>query len=538
MVMEGRGGGEAACGDVVGKGEVMGPGVGVALCGEYEFGWRWEGGAGGGAAVVGLVSSVCDADIAVGVAVEEAGHGGFRGGRVYVGSTVLDNSSWLSRVAVSEVVRTGGGAWGVAGVEEDTLRGLTPSGVIPRGCIPSITVGGRSLVVGARQMAGRATAPINASTTRTPASGQIGQAAVRVVRGSEDGGGFDGGMGWRTTLDRASTQGTEADFGFAAAVRGDGGVVAVGAVFDGIKATRDGAVWLFRDRVVGVGGADAVTNGVVMEWEAVGVGGGPLIPWSPHSPSASWFGHAVAFVGDAGADVLLVGAARDQTCGGLTAGGCNGSGAVYAFGRNMSGGGGGEYSEPLWMKKMEPVVENNAEYGVSLAVAGSMVVVGAPAPEASGGEGSAFVYRWRWQGGEAGIGGTMELEDILTVAQSLGFASDVGAARRRVGGGGLWVEYVVVGAPRDGGPLADQGNVSRGFEAASSGTMTGLSNSGAVYVFAGWPGGGPKRLIARLRPATPEPEGQFGMRVSTAGAGNGVLAVGSSGCVVSVVEMW
>ena len=503
----------------VGNGGVIGVSDGASACGGFEFGWGWE----SGGWAVGLGGDVCETDTSVGVAVS--------GRRVHAASTVAD-----VRVAVSEVSRMDGGSWGLADVQASVLDG--PGGNGAATSCPTVAVGGQTLVVGFRNISGAAGAAINAST-RTMWESSVGQAAVRVMRRSEDGGGFDGDRPWRTTLDRYSSSppGAETGFGYNVAVRSDGGVVAVTAVVDST-----GSVWLFRD--VALGGWRGVTQGPVGEWEQAGPGGhapdvGVL---RPPAHTGGRFGHSVAFVGHAGAEILLVGAAQDSTCGGQSSGSCLNSGAVYAFGRNTSAAGGDwGYGVLLWKRKMEPV-EDHSEFGSRLAVAQALVLVGARRATTSGGGGRVYVYRWVCEECETGATGRIELEGQLEPSVKQAgqmFGESLAAARRRIGGGGLFMEYAVVGAGWESGYENDRGNASEGFEARRDGATGGveLNRSGAVYVFAGWPGGGALRQIARLRAEEPSVNGWFGYTVS-AGTDSGVLVVGGRRCQVDVVEMW
>lgn len=129
-------------------------------------------------------------------------------------------------------------------------------------------------------------------------------------------------------------------------VNGTIGATSVGAVGAYGENSFEGSVYVYRDERLGAGGAGAaleidVRIGTV---EVVGQGSGVgemangddpgryrIVAWSSYGGAAPWFGWSVIYLEAAGVEVLLVGAPRDSTCGGLANGGgiCALSGAVY-----------------------------------------------------------------------------------------------------------------------------------------------------------------------------------------------------------------
>lgn len=171
--------------------------------------------------------------------------------------------------------------------------------------------------------------------------------------------------------------------GFAVAVRSDGGVTAVGAY---VEASYNGSVYVYRDERLATGGV-GVTLGAGDEVgivEVVGQGKAGvdarvadsgrlyrMVPWSPWGGSSAWFGSSVVFVGGAGSEVLLVGAAWDSTCGDMKSGDngvynplCSQSGAVYVLGPNTSASGAGEYARAGIMKAPNSSVIGSAWFGI------------------------------------------------------------------------------------------------------------------------------------------------------------------------------
>ena len=227
----------------------------------------------------------------------------------------------------------------------------------------AIGSGGRSVAVGSWMVGGISDGWVNG--TRTGAAMRVGEASVYVVgangsilEGVSSGGG-------KVTRLAKGVGGTGQDFlGFPVIVRDDGGVVAVSAYGE---ENYKGGVYVFRDKKLGGGGNGSANNsggggrvrdwrdGGVEEWEVVwqsgGGGGYNLQSWSPYgSPSGygetkdQYFGKSLAFVGEAGSELLLVGTEYDSTCGDLQSGGsssspCWKSGAVYVFRRRANSSG-------------------------------------------------------------------------------------------------------------------------------------------------------------------------------------------------------
>ena len=281
-----------------------------------------------------------------------------------------------------------------------------------------------------------------------------------------------------------------------------------------------------------------------------------IVAWSPWGGSSGGtnnqkFGISVLFVGEAGAEVLLVGAQHDSTCWNLTSGAtspsdpCFQSGGVYVLGRNESTGvGAGVYQRAGMLKAPAASVMREAWYGYSLGGAGTLVAVGAYG-EAIGGVGCGSVHVYRWDGGarsEEVAGGSSELrrsvsfgwEGRLEPAAKEGgqqFGNSVAVAVRAGGGASVGVEYVAVGAPREANDSI--GNASGGYAVTTGVGGGSVPSNGGVWVY----GGRPLELLAHVKATVAVMNQLFGWRVSL--GGGGVLAIGSQGnCTMHVADVW
>ena len=107
--------------------------------------------------------------------------------------------------------------------------------------------------------------------------------------------------GWGLTNLSQDNVSTSNFFGASVAVRGDGGVFAVGAYGDSTGGTSQGSVTVYRQ--AGLGAGEVVGGRVSGVWEVAR----RYTPWSPFSTTYSYFAQAVAFLGEPGSEVLLVG---------------------------------------------------------------------------------------------------------------------------------------------------------------------------------------------------------------------------------------
>ena len=207
---------------------------------------------------------------------------------------------------------------------------------------------------------------------------------------------------------------------------------------------------------------------------------------------------------------------------------CSSSGAVYVLGRTVTGGAGaGEY-ERAGMLKSPP---EGKWFGASIAVSGTLVVIGAPL------ESGGAVHVFRWDGTAASE--AVAAGDPVAFAWEARlepsprepiqyFGSSVTAAVRSGGGAHDGVEYVVVGADSE-----NNGSSGSATSAVTTDSGNTGSRTGGVYVFAGHP----LVQLAHLKAETQVPNQRCGYSVSL--NDGGVLAVSQlEGCRLHVMDLW
>ena len=189
-----------------------------------------------------------------------------------------------------------------------------------------------------------------------------------------------------------------------------------------------------------------------------------------------------------------------------------------------------------WVRWAPPSrINRNAQFGGSLAAAGTLLAVTAMNEDDLDGEPVGAVHLHRWDGGAKSVAvgdGSGALrrsvsfpwEGRLTpwARQTYhAFGTSVAVAVR--GGTGPYVgaEYVVVGAHYEDNGSA--GNASAGLAVTEAGGGATVTNNGGVWVF----GGVPLQPLAHLKAPVAAVSQYFGLTVSL--NSGGVLAIGSRG---------
>jgi len=264
-----------------------------------------------------------------------------------------------------------------------------------------------------------------------------------------------GGAGaWGETKRLAASDGAHGDF-FGQAISLDGDTALVGAPGNSVAANGGGAVYVFARDQGGPGNWGETAK---------------IMPSDPHD--AARFGSSVALAGD----IAVIGAYRDGALGSLY-------GAAYVFYR---GGG----NPATWQEIKKLAAYDAADwdgFGVSVAVSGDLVIVGADTKHEAGvEEGAAYIFG-RNQGG-ADNWGLIKKLSAADAAPDDAFGTSVS----------LSGDYVLVGAPGvNGGPVIILG---------------------AVYVFRRNLGGADAwGLMGKVTPSDAGENCQFGRSTALAG---------------------
>jgi hypothetical protein len=282
----------------------------------------------------------------------------------------------------------------------------------------------------------------------------------------------DQGNGWsQQAYVKASTPGSNDEFGRAVALSADGSTLAVGAPQESGSA-------------FGVGGAhdDAAPNsGAVYVYRFNGgAWGAPVYVKATNTDSADWFGYSLALSADG--SMLAVGAwAEDSAAQGINGNQTNndapGSGAVYVYVRDSLG----QWSFDAYLKASNPQgsVDGNPDlgdvfgYAVALADDGNILAVGAYSEDSNatgiggnqlndGASNSGAVYVFRRTNGEW-------IQQAYVKAPNTG-AGDVFGDNLALSGDG---SVLAVGAPlEDGGSTGVGGPMNNA-----------VTDSGAVYLY-------------------------------------------------------
>lgn len=471
-------------------------------------------------------------------------------------SSVLAAYSNGAALVVMEANRTNSGAW--AQVGGSLVQVATNTAGSAYEVLPTVFgVGGDTVMIGSSELDKRLNRYVN-GTQFSGSTRSTGGVFIHLTATPDQSGAVGTPI---ATLARVNAP-SATYFGYGAAVRSDGGVVVGGAYSDILDF---GAVYVYRDIRLGVGGASArLGSGQrLLAMEVVGQGlaaqvGDPgdmgqryqIVAWSPYSVTAMGFGAAVVFMETATEELLLISAFTDSTCGDLKSGrstnaSCIDSGAVYALRRNTSGAtGAGEYERAGMLKLPESHVSPSATFGYSMCASGTLLLVSARGEKVGTLASAGAVYAYRWYGSTSSAavaGGSVELERSTAFAldQRLvphrsqagqWFGQSVASAVRPAGAYGDTVEYVAVGA--GGETNASVGSASAGWKVITA-TGGAVSATGGVYVF----GGRPLKQLAHLKGSTVAAVQRFGWRMSM--NDGGVLAIGTlTRCGVFVLDLW
>ena len=214
----------------------------------------------------------------------------------------------------------------------------------------------------------------------------------------------------------ASDGSTEDEFGYSVTIAGD--TIAIGARFAGAAATEAGAVYLFERDLGGAG-----------NW------GELLIRTASDAAAGDHLGYAVALSRDAAEDILVAGAQGSNA-------GAFDSGAAYLFARDEGG-------PNAWGERKQLVASDAGAgdaFGRAVAIAGDLVIVGAPLADTAGLDaGAAYLFE-RDQGG-VGLWG----EVVKLVASDAAVEDELGNTVAAL------EDVVAVGAPRHNDTFADTG---------------------------------------------------------------------------------
>ena len=310
----------------------------------------------------------------------------------------------------------------------------------------------------------------------------------------------------------ASDAQTNNYLGCSTAINGD--VIIAGAYGEDENGTDSGAAYIFERNA----------NGGTNNWGEI------KKIMAAEGQEDDYFGCAVAVAGD----VVAVGAYGEDTDG-------IDSGAAYIFERNIDGSNG--WKE---IKKLTPTVAQPSNYfGCSVAAAGDVVIVGAKAGDSNAAVGAAYIF-------ERNIGGTNTWGEVKKLVPSDGNPEDLfgvsvavagdvavvgammdngsgeisGAAyvfERNIGGVNNWGEVIKLTATdagtngRFGASVAVAGDVV--IVGASTEDANGILNSGAAYVFERNANGGTNNWaqVKKILPHDAQANDYFGNSVAVAG---------------------